>query len=810
MKKLLGLLVALSLALSLLGTIPLVLAQDGGNGDLESAPINLPPLDLPDKGHPKLDSQLNQLVSPTGPGGTLQADSLEAMGTEVRVVIESLPGQTDAATEAANDLGVVETSYRDLLQVVVPITSLTALADTPSIHLVRLPRYPVPHVVSEGMALINADGWQTAGYTGAGVKVAVLDLGFTGYAGLLGSELPSSVTTQSFYAGTDIEGYTEHGTACAEIVYDIAPDAQLYMVNSGSDVELGNAVDWLIAQGVDIISYSVGWPVGGPGDGTGPITDIVDTARASGILWVNSAGNSATSHWQGTFYDADADGFHEFSGGDEGQSIYVDNGDVIRAWLKWDDNWGSSGNDYDLLLFDELDFLVNWSWDIQDGDDDPIEILSHTASSSGWYFIAIGTVGSPDVVDFHLYSSYHSLEYQTASSSLAVPADSPNALAVGAVAWDSPSTLEPFSSQGPTEDGRIKPDIVAPDGVSTATYGTSSYYGTSASAPHASGAAALVLERYPSYTPADIQSFLEGTAVDLGVPGKDNIFGSGRLHLGPFYITAYAMSHQTNSVTDTSFTVTWTHSIVGTGQVRWGTSPGNLTTVAEDNRGQLTSGKERHVTIDGLAANTTYYYEILSGRMPYDNNGSPYEITTGPNLAPLPNEIITGTVYRPGGTTPAEDTIISVQIGASQVLSTLADSSGVWSINIATMRTADLSAYDGHGDGDSITIHAEGGMNGTASQTITVATAKAGVPDMTLTVSGCFIATAAYGTDTAEELDVLREFRDEVLLQSWLGEWFVNTYYEYSPPVADFISRNDTLRTLVRELLVDPIVALLK
>jgi hypothetical protein len=70
----------------------------------------------------------------------------------------------------------------------------------------------------------------------------------------------------------------------------------------------------------------------------------------------------------------------------------------------------------------------------------------------------------------------------------------------------------------------------------------------------------------------------------------------------------------------------------------------------------------------------------------------------------------------------------------------------------------------------------------------------------------CSIATAAYGTPTAEQIDVLREFRDVVLLKSTVGSQFVALYYKLSPPIADFIARNDLLRTLVRELLVDPIV----
>lgn len=73
----------------------------------------------------------------------------------------------------------------------------------------------------------------------------------------------------------------------------------------------------------------------------------------------------------------------------------------------------------------------------------------------------------------------------------------------------------------------------------------------------------------------------------------------------------------------------------------------------------------------------------------------------------------------------------------------------------------------------------------------------------------CFIATAAYGTDTAKELDILREFRDEILLPNSLGTKFISLYYRASPPIADFISQNEALRTMVRVSFVDPIVKIL-
>ncbi len=72
--------------------------------------------------------------------------------------------------------------------------------------------------------------------------------------------------------------------------------------------------------------------------------------------------------------------------------------------------------------------------------------------------------------------------------------------------------------------------------------------------------------------------------------------------------------------------------------------------------------------------------------------------------------------------------------------------------------------------------------------------------------SFCFIATAAYGTPTAEQIDVLREFRDVVLLESTAGPQVVVLYYQLAPPISDLVARSSLSRTLVRKLLVDPVV----
>jgi hypothetical protein len=124
--------------------------------------------------------------------------------------------------------------------------------------------------------------------------------------------------------------------------------------------------------------------------------------------------------------------------------------------------------------------------------------------------------------------------------------------------------------------------------------------------------------------------------------------------------------------------------------------------------------------------------------------------------------------------------------------------------------------YDDDGKLISFTV---GGVQ--ASQTTTWVSGQVDYDfDLTIASSGgsgfpfplpfdCFIATAAYGTDTAEEINILRAFRDVVLLPSRLGAELVSLYYEVSPPIASVISQHEFLRTAVRVGFIDPIVAIL-
>ena len=158
----------------------------------QSTDIDIDVESLPPKGPPKLQTALWRLVEAERRGGMGEL-SAEAQGATitlhdaaVRVIVEAQPGQASTVADAATlQGGVVETSYGDLVQVLAPVGTLEALSNTNGVRFVRQPTKYVPAVTGEGVSLVNADDWHAVGITGSGVKVAVLDGGFSGYTGLL-------------------------------------------------------------------------------------------------------------------------------------------------------------------------------------------------------------------------------------------------------------------------------------------------------------------------------------------------------------------------------------------------------------------------------------------------------------------------------------------------------------------------------------------------------------------------------------------------------------------------------------------------
>jgi hypothetical protein len=534
-------------------------------GDRETGPpaaADLTPADVrPKSGSPKLESSLAKLAELWKSGDVPRARDygfrrrMRLRGDAVRVVTEAVvePRVSTSVLNARTAfLGVrisafggrVEARAGNLIQHDLPVEFLETLASDPFVKFIRPPRRPFRQaVVSEGVGRTGADAWRNLpAYRTAAAGVCVLDAGFSGYDDLLGAELPDSVKVRSFRADGDLAA-DDHGTACAEIVHDMAPDADLFLVAFDTDVEEHAALDWIVRQDVGVISYSMGWYNAGAGDGTGPICADVETAAANDILWASAAGNAAGDHWDGFFADADGDGWHDFTPGDEILSFAVPAFTPVGAFLNWKDfgSWNGSDyagtdQDYDLYLY----YWTGSAWQFIDSSQNhqvgtgawPVEEVFgfYAARNATWGMAIHRFRGIKDVrLELFSYNNSQPIEYAVAARSLIVPADSPDALSAGATDWSN-DALHSYSSHGPSHAGLIKPDFTAPSGVSTSTYGSRNFFGTSASAPHLAGALALFRGKTP-FRISQIRTILARRAVDLGDAGKDNLYGSGRLQL---------------------------------------------------------------------------------------------------------------------------------------------------------------------------------------------------------------------------------------------------------------------------------------
>jgi hypothetical protein len=519
-----------------------------------------------------------------GDRARLSSGRLRAADARAR---HSAPGRTDRAlVEVFHTLPdvrareVVERAGADvtglvpgvLVQAEVPWGRLEQLEATDGITFVRPPRrvdVPVAadptqrrrgrvRVVGAEVRKTNANLWRAAGERGAGVKVGIVDVFSRGkYAkAQRAKQVPAPLATVCSFAGQPCDVFTvsgtgqAHGTAVAEIVHEMAPDAELVLGSAFTASDLRAVVDRFIALGVRIVTRSLTSEYDGPGDGTGAVDAVIDHAIANGITWFNSAGNAAGtgafprsgSYYRGTFTDADGDGFHEFAPSTEvlGLPCFT-----FTHGLRWDDfdEPTAAVTDFDLIQVDDLSNFLDASRDRQGGAGGtapPLENFDAQGTSCSdvsrqpIVFVAVEMVApgsSPiDVIEFQ--NNGQPMTFSSNPFSAAVPAcDSanPGAICVGAVDPARGTTIAPYSSRGPTNDGRIKPDVSAAACVASFSF-RSCFNGTSASTPAAAGAAALLLGAgLGGGTPAGLAALVRASVVDRGAVGPDNDFGAGEL-----------------------------------------------------------------------------------------------------------------------------------------------------------------------------------------------------------------------------------------------------------------------------------------
>ena len=323
--------------------------------------------------------------------------------------------------------------------------------------------------------------------------------------------------------------------------------------------------------------------------------------------YVTSVGNAADEHYIGAYTDSGLNGtsvsgiasnghLHLFQRSDDTTDILglgaqpfnviqLPRRGEVAIFLTWDDPMGGSSNNYDLYLVEESSGrVVASSRDVQRGAQDPVEVIDFTnRGATGFFHIVVQNVrDAAQPKQLNLYSfepecasdgprllsstRFERHNYNTATRSVSAQSDaggSPvSVISVGAICSASVaaadqfrtnpnpscidttnSTVEFFSSQGPTLDGRQKPDVSAIDGVSVTGAGEfpSPFFGTSAAAPHVAGIAALALQAAPCLLGSDaaslgpdaartrLRNLIVNNAVSLNESGQpDNLSGSGR------------------------------------------------------------------------------------------------------------------------------------------------------------------------------------------------------------------------------------------------------------------------------------------
>jgi hypothetical protein len=458
-------------------------------------------------------------------------------------------------------------------------------------------------VLADGIAGIFATGCTTcAGVTGGPISTGDIPAatGTRDATGVLGST-SGGIVAQSFRASDhDLEAglsaVGNQGTAMIEVIHDLAPDATFYFANFQTDAEFNLAMNWLAAN-TDVVVDDASF-FDPPYDGTNAVSTNAATALNTDAnpvrALITSVGNEAVSHYLEPYTDSNVDSativgatipgytgdFQLFQattatkdvcglGPSTRDPAFVPTGFDLNVILTWDDPYVST-NDYDLWLLDSTGKVVAYSASLQNGGaggQPPIEVVDfvNTGPSAFFYIVITNAKNAAAAKRLNLFIR-GSDPIAPNAGALVPPATCPAAvgevhnfntpggsvpamgdaggsparvLSAGAVPWNNTTMIEPYSSQGPTLDGRIKPDITGVDLVQVSGAGgfVNPFWGTSAAAPHIAGIAALLLQASPclasggSRLPADARTALYNAltknASPLATPTPNNVFGHG-------------------------------------------------------------------------------------------------------------------------------------------------------------------------------------------------------------------------------------------------------------------------------------------
>ncbi|MGN6544430.1 MAG: Ig-like domain-containing protein, partial [Aureliella sp.] len=494
--------------------------------------------------------------------------SKDTKGTELKKLLQTWQAEVVTTSEYGVDAWV-------------DVQQLTRLQSLEAVTYVKPTIQPL---TAAGLATTQGDASQKSdlvrsrmGYTGQGVTVGVISDSFNRLGGaatdVANGELPADVGVL-LEAPAELPRPTDEGRAMLQIVHDVAPGANLRFASS-TQTQAGfrDSVLALANNGAKVIVDDVLFP-DEPMYMDGIVAQAVNTVAAQGVTYVSSAGNYGSNAYENIGFRASTASvssargvfplfdFDPSSAVDSPlQSITLPANKPLVVALQWDDpfisaapNSGGSTHDLDLYVLDENNSIVAASSSISIGRDAMEYINLGPFSTQRTLSIAIAGVATQGIGRFKyvLLRGGTITNYRTDSPTSYGHANAANTIAVGAsnvLSGTMPPTLETYSSKGgtpillsssgvrlSTPQIRQTPDIIGPDNVNTSFFGVDStsdadsfpnFTGTSASAPHIAGLAALLLQANPAQTSTSIYSALTTTSTDMQTTGFDYQTGYG-------------------------------------------------------------------------------------------------------------------------------------------------------------------------------------------------------------------------------------------------------------------------------------------
>jgi subtilisin family serine protease len=524
--------------------------------------------------HPKIHPAVSTILENANPKAMAKLLGAEMDDDQlfVYVHLKEKPGKS-------LDLEIIS-EYKNTIFTKLNYGKIQSLVKSEAVEKITLPDYAVfyGHAKSEGIEFSGADSFHNVGINGTGITVAIIDDSFI----TSNLEISANIVNQTFFPNcSDMTcGFTDgnsHGTAVAEIIVDMAPGVSLELYTIKEKVGFLNAVDDAIAKDVDIITASLGFPtIGGEDfhrDGTSEPAQKVNevTNSTNQILFTVASGNDGIRHWKGIYNQLNVtslepgDFQQDMNSTDHGppviyESVMMFNSSAtgnMRACLPvtagstnfdmfWNDWKEPVDNDYDFFLYERnmTGYKAAASGlGYQNGTEgqEPREFFF--GFDFGEKCLVLASDNSTEDHLFHIYLDTHPtspsyfdipLNDDARLGSMDTPADATGAFTIGAVNFNNSTTnysddfLEIFSSQGPTDDARPKPEICGPDGTlthQTTLAPSGEFLGTSAATPHVAAAAALLLEQNPTLDVNQLKQKLIDDARG-GIFSADNKCGS--------------------------------------------------------------------------------------------------------------------------------------------------------------------------------------------------------------------------------------------------------------------------------------------